>query len=309
MRHVVSLPWAMSRRHLTEMASAPSIGRARGAAQGIDLRRGARLSGGPVVKALPLLACLLLGGPAEAQDRPFVFTVTTGSSGGQRNPTAGPGPRTTTPATASGRPTPIGFEGVEQRFGVQGRLGAGFTLLGHVGLGIGDVDTRSSQQAEVLKDVLGSSSSVRLAVGVGARREWEGTSTALARVCLGWSGRQTVLFGNALIEKPFATGRDPVDLITTLGWLQSVGHGLRLGVEAVGEDLEGFWEVDEAEGGAKLYAGPALHWTAPAGRLWLSASGGPIVYATRSSRSSPAPRPLDATGNGFTMRVSVGYTF
>jgi hypothetical protein len=53
----------------------------------------------------------------------------------------------------------------------------------------------------------------------------------------------------------------------------------------------------------------ALHWTAPAGRLWLSASGGPILCATRSSRSSPAPRPLGATGNGFTMRVSVGYTF
>ena len=118
-----------------------------------------------------------------------------------------------------------------------------------------------------------------------------------------------MLFGNALLEKPFETGRDAVDLITTLGWLQSVGHGFRLGVEAVGEDLEGFWEAEEAEGGAKLYAGPALHWTTPAGRLWVSAGGGPIVYATRSPRSSPAPRPLDATGNGFTMRVSVGCTF
>ena len=128
-------------------------------------------------------------------------------------------------------------------------------------------------------------------------------------MCLGWSGKSTLLFGNALIEKPFATGRDAVDLITTLGWLQGVGHGLRVGVEAVGEDLEGFWEAEEAEGGAKLYAGPTLHWTAPAGRLWLSASGGAIVYATRSPRTSPAPRPLGATGNGFTMRASLGYTF
>ena len=299
----------MSRRHLTETFAAPRIARARGFAQGTELGRAARRSTAPVVGAFPLLACLLLGGSAEAQDRPFVFTVTTGSSSVATEPDgrswtayydAGYGERTA---------TPIASDGVEQRFGVQGRLGAGLTLLGHVGLGFGDVDTRSSQQAEVLKDVLSPGSRVRFAIGVGARREWGGTSTALARVCLGWSSRQTVLFGNALIERPFATGRDPVDLITTLGWLQSVGHGLRLGVEAVGEDLEGFWEVDEAEGGAKLYAGPALHWTAPAGRLWVSAGGGPIVYATRSSRSSPAPRPLDATGNGFTMRVSVGYTF
>jgi hypothetical protein len=261
------------------------------------------------LKTLLCLACLLLAGPAAAQVRPFVFTVTTGPSGSASLPDI----QTWTAYYDSGygqrTGEPFGYDGVEQRFGVQGRLGAGFTLLGHVGLGIGDVATRSSQQAEVLKDLLGSTSTVRFAVGVGGRREWEGTSTALARVCLGWSSRKTVLFGNALIEKPFAAGRDAVDLITTLGWLQNVGHGLRLGVEAVGEDLEGFWEAEEAEGGAKLYAGPALHWTAPAGRLWLSAGGGPIVYATRSSRSSPAPRPLEATGNGFTMRVSVGYTF
>jgi hypothetical protein len=262
-----------------------------------------------LVKTLALWTCLLLAGAAEAQDRPFVFTVTTGTYGSASLPDA----RAWTAYYDSGygerTDGPFGYDGVEQRFGVQGRLGAGLTLLGHVGLGIGDDATRNSQQAEVLKDVLGSTSPVRLAVGVGARREWEGTSTALARVCLGWSSKNTVLFGNALIEKPFAAGRDAVDLITTLGWLQSVGHGLRLGVEAVGEDLEGFWEAEEAEGGAKLYAGPALHWTAPAGRLWVSVGGGPIAYVTRSPRSSPAPRPLSATGKGFTMRVSVGYTF
>jgi hypothetical protein len=256
-----------------------------------------------------LPACLLLAAPAKAQDRPFEFTVTTSALAA----TPSHDDRAWTAYYDSGygeqSGEPFGYDGVEQRLGVQGRLGAGFTLLGHVGLGIGDVATRSTQQAEVLKDVLGATSRVRLAFGVGARREWEGTNAALARVCLGWSSKGTLLFGNALVEKPFAAGRDAVDLITTLGWLQNVGHGLRLGVEAVGEDLEGFWEAEEAEGGAKLYAGPALHWTAPSGRLWLSASGGPIVYATRSSRSSPAPRPLGADGNGFTVRASVGYTF
>jgi hypothetical protein len=261
------------------------------------------------VNASWILAGVLLAGSATAEQRPFVFTVTTNAFGPTSDSEARPWTAYYDSGYGQRTSEPLGFDGVEQRFGVQGRLGAGLTLVGHVGLGIGHEATRSSQQAELLKDVLGSTSTVRLAVGVGARREWEGASTALARVCLGWSGRKALLFGNALIEKPLATDRDAVDLITTLGWLQSVGHGLRLGAEAVGEDLEGLWDAEEAEGGAKLYAGPALHWTAPAGRLWVSAGGGPIVYATRNSRSSPAPRPLDATGNGFTMRVLVGYTF
>jgi hypothetical protein len=261
------------------------------------------------VKTLPFLALLLLAGPAAAQVRPFAFTVTTGSSGS----TSAPDGRSWTAYYDSGYAErsggPFGYDGVEQRFGAQGSLGAGLTLLGQVGLGIGDDATRSSQQVEVLKDVLGSTASMRLAVGGGARRDWDGSSTALARVCLGWSGRRTVIFGNLRIERPLGVGRDAADLITTFGWLHSVRHGLRLGIEAVGEDLEGLWEAEEAEGGAKLYAGPALHWTSRAGRLWVSAGGGPIVYATRSPRSSPAQRPLDATGNGFTLRVSVGYMF
>jgi hypothetical protein len=260
-----------------------------------------------VAPALLLLVGLLSAGPARAQERPFVFTVTTSAASSEPGSRAwaayydaGYGERTS---------EPFGYDGLEQRVGIQGRLGRGFTLLGHAAFGVGEQATRASQEAELLKDVLGPASGLRLAVGLGARREWEGTTAALARVCVGWRGRRTLLFGNLRLEKPFARGRDAADLITTLGWLQEVRRGLRVGLEAVGEDLEGFWEAEEAEGGAKLYAGPALHWSSPSGRLWLSASGGPIAYATRSDRRSPAPRPLQASGNGFTLRASVGYTF
>ena len=194
------------------------------------------------MKSISFLACLLLAGSAKAQERPFVFTSSTSPLGSASSPDSRSWTAYYDSGYAEQAGEPFGYEGVEQRFGVQGRLAAGFTLLGHFSLGIGDVATRSSQQAEVLKDVLGSTSRVRLAIGVGARREWEGTNAALARVCLGWSSKNTALFGNALVEKPLAAGRDAVDLITTLGWLQSVGHGLRLGVEVVGEDLEGFWK-------------------------------------------------------------------
>jgi len=256
---------------------------------------------------LSLLVGLLLAATAQAQERPFVYTVaTTGNA---------PGPDTRSWAvyydTGYGeRPAdPIGYDGAEQRLGFQGRPWRGLTLIGDVAVGTGGDTVRSSQQAELLTDLVGSRSKLRLAVGIGARREWEGTSTALARVSLGWSGDRALVFGNLRLEKPFERGRDPVDVITTLGWSQRLGHGLRVGVEGVGEDLEGFWEAEEAEGGARLYVGPALHWSSPAGRLWLSASGGPIVYATHSGRTSLAPRPLDASTNGFTMRLSIGYTF
>ena len=102
-----------------------------------------------LVKTLPFLTCLLLAGAAEAQVRPLVFTVTTGPSSSA--PGSDTRPWTAYSDSGYGQRTrePLGYGGVEQCFGVQERLGAGFTLLGHVGLEIGDVDTRSSQQAEV----------------------------------------------------------------------------------------------------------------------------------------------------------------
>ncbi len=258
--------------------------------------------------ALALAGLLVVAATASAQTRPFVFSVVTSPaedrSGAGRAWTAFYGA-----GYAERTAEPFGYDGVEQRVGVQGRLGRRLTLVGAVGLGASGEATRSSQEAEMLVDVLGPASRLRVAVGAGGRREWTGTSVALGRACVSWSAGGTLVSTNVRLEKPLAADRDAIDVITTAGWLQSVGRGLRVGVEAVGEDLEGFWEAEEAEGGAKLYAGPAVHWAAADGRVWASASGGPIVYATRSDRTSTAPRPLEAAGNGFTVRASVGFSF
>jgi hypothetical protein len=242
---------------------------------------------------------------AEAQIRPFAFTVTTMGAADGEDWTAfydaGYAERTS---------DPFGFGGLEQRLGIQGRLGAGFTVVGRVGFGVDPGnDGRNTEEAEVLKDVLAPASGLRLAVGVGARREWQGGTVALARVSLGRASPGSLLFGNLRLERPLVEGRDTLDVITTFGWMLRAGQALRLGVEAVGEDLEGLWEKEEAEGGAKLYLGPALHWARPGERLWASLGGGPILYAKRNERSSLAPRPLGADGNGFTVRFSVGYVF
>jgi len=261
---------------------------------------------GAIVGAV-LGACALTVA-SEAADRfeparPFLFTITT----------AHPPDRQWTahydPGYAERTDVPFGYDGFEQRFGAQGSLGRGFTLLGQVGLGVaGDAGTQSTQEAELLKDVLGEARGLRLAVGLGVRREWEGTKALLGRISLGRPFGRSALHGNVRVERPFAEGRDGVDVITSLGWLRRVSPAVALGVEAMGEDLEGFWDAEEAEGGARLFVGPSLHLAPPGRRFHLTLGGGPIVRASRSGRTSPAPRALGGK-NGYTVRVSAGYSF
>jgi hypothetical protein len=100
------------------------------------------------------------------------------------------------------------------------------------------------------------------------------------------------LQGNLLFQKPFSSERDSVDLITSAGWARKLAHGVSLGVEVIGEDLEGFWDSEEAEGGARLLVGPSLH-ISPAGRRWqLTATGGPMFHPSDTHRSSGAFRDL-----------------
>jgi hypothetical protein len=248
--------------------------------------------------------------PLAAQEnpfaRPFVFTVTPSLETARQKWTvhydAGYGDRTT---------QPFGFDGMEQHLGVQGALGQGFTLLGQAGLGLGEgSQTRTTADLELLKDVLGAGHGLRLAVGLGLRREWEGTNVALGRVSLGHTFSASSLFSNLRFERAFETGRDGIDLILTAGWLHRLGSAVHLGVEAVGEDLEGLWEAEEAEGGAKVFFGPSIHLAPPAKPWSASLCGGPVIYATQSSRFSAAPRPLQASPeNGYTVRLSLGYAF
>jgi hypothetical protein len=262
--------------------------------------------------AAALLALPLVLGPAApagaAETAPFLFTVTTlhAPQADERwivRYEAGYGGRTA---------EPFGFDGMLQRLAVQGSLPKGFTVVGQVDLGLRDAagtTASSSQELEVLKDVRGGRRGFALAVGMGMRHEWQGTSVILGRISAGHRFADSSLFGNVRFERPLQQGRDAVDLITTLGWTHRIGSAVHAGVEAVGEDLEGFWEPEEAEGGAKLFVGPSLR-VSPSQAAWsVSMAGGPVVYATRSGRTSPAARPLEARDNAYTLRVSFGYSF
>jgi hypothetical protein len=245
--------------------------------------------------------------PAEPiQDRQFLFSVSTPPAE-TRHATvhldSGVGERAFD-LTDSDRP--------EQRFGIQAAIGNRLTFLGRIGLSSDERDLRSSQQGELLYNLVQSPRSHgSLAVGFGMRHESAGTNVLLGRVAAGRSFSAWRVDGNALFEKPYSIGRDAVDLITTFGVSRRLFRAFHAGVELIGEDLEGFWEEEEAEGGARVLVGPSLRVAPRGGRWQVSVAGGPVIHATRSGRSSEAARGLpSSSGNsGYAVRAALGYGF
>jgi hypothetical protein len=263
------------------------------------------------VLGIPILI-VLSAGSAFAQteqrlpDRQFLFSVSTVPTEVRHatvNVDSGFGARAFD-VTDSDRP--------EHRVGVQVALGHRLTFLGRVGLSNDDRDVRSSQQGELMFGVLESPRQQgSVALGLGMRHESGGTNVLLGRLAAGRSLSNWRVDGNALFEKPFSTERDAVDLITSFGVSRHVLPFLRAGVELIGEDLEGFWEEDEAEGGARILIGPSIHIAPPNQRWQVGVAGGPMLHATRSSRSSGADRglPASTTDRSYAVRISMSYGF
>ncbi len=146
-------------------------------------------------------------------------------------------------------------------------------------------------QVEVLRTLVHRADR-ELAVGGGVRQEWGGTRSLIGRVVAGVGVAGGRLEGNAVFEKAMAAGRDQLDLITTLGWSHAVSSAVGVGVEGIGQDLEGFWEPEEAEGGARLLVGPSVH-IAPGHGSWsLTVAGGPLLRSASSIAPSDAPREI-----------------
>lgn len=249
-------------------------------------------------------AASLMCSPAAAQDRPFLFSISTPPSDEQHvtvHVDAGFGER---PFDLVGGDRP------EQRFGVQASLGNGLTVLGRVGISMDQGDTRTSQQGELLYNVARSPAHQgSVAIGLGMRHEVGGVNVLLGRVIAGRHFDAWRLDGNVVFEKPFSTNRDSVDVVTTFGVARRLTSAMHVGIEVIGEDLEGFWEADEAEGGARLLAGPSIRIAPRSARWQVSAAGGPVVHATRSPVISDATRSLPLTNrDGYAIRASLTYS-
>lgn len=208
----------------------------------------------------------------------------------------------------------VGNDGLGQQLGVKGYLGSRFTLYASAAVGFANGGGISSyEQAEVLRDVIGGKSNLgfRLGAGLGLCRDWSSVASAISRITASFDQANWRLAGNLRFEKAFNKSRDNLDLISSLGYQHRVGSRLYVGFEAVGQDLEGFWETEEAEGGAKLMIGPSINLMPYNSKLSFTLAGGPVFYATRSSvLPSEAVREIGnlATTNGYTLRALINFS-
>ena len=247
------------------------------------------------------LVLLLVPSAALAQDRPFLFSfASSGWSGGGALVYYEPG-------YAERSLDSVSRDGFENRLGLEARFARRLSVLSALSLaGEGD-GSLAAFRVEGLYDMLGSQSRrFRLSGGVGYLRESEGISVALGRLVAEGGNENWRASGNLRFEKPFVEGRDAVDLITSMGLSRRVAPSWGVGFELVGEDLEGLWDTEEAEGGARLLVGPSLRFGAPGRSMSASLCGGPVFTIHGNDRASGAVRSL---GTGYAVRVSFAYVF
>lgn len=202
----------------------------------------------------------------------------------------------------------FGYNGLEQKISVKGYLGKRFTCIAFAGLGFpkGNI-VNSAEQVEVIRNFIGGKKTggFNLGIGLGAARDYANVGSLLSRIVIGYSHQRWDFVGNALLQHAFASDRDPLDVITSIGFHYRLTPSLYCGVESVGEDLEGLWEADEAEGGAKVMAGPSISWVPDNSRFSFALSGGPVMYVTHSKLIDPdALRELPFQ-NGLTLRAHI----
>jgi hypothetical protein len=127
-----------------------------------------------------------------------------------------------------------------------------------------------------------------VAGGGGIRQEWDGTRVLIGRVLAGADVGRGRLQGSLVVERAVASPlrHDAADVVTSLGWSRRIGDRLSVGVEGIGQDLEGLWKPAEVDGGAKLLVGPSLHAQSRSGDWAASLTAGPVVH-TPSVASRP----------------------
>ena len=268
-------------------------------------------------KIFVLLITMIMGATAMAQlpeenDRytakrtpePFLFSVTT--------LTPKDLPWSLNYSTSYGERVsgPFGYNGIGQQFAIKGYLGSRFTLYANAAFGFPhEGDISSAQQAEIMRDFIGGKKplGLRMGLGLGVNRDYNNVKSILSRVTVSFDAPRWKAGGNLLLEKAVASNRDNIDVITSIGFHYRFFGNLYGGFESIGEDLEGFWDEEEAEGGAKLLVGPSLNMTTNNSRLSFSVSGGPVFYATHSVVTNPEALRELPSQPGLTLRARVTF--
>jgi hypothetical protein len=258
-----------------------------------------------VTRSLVLAAAIFVAVPAAAQDRPFLFSVATPTdtsrSSFRLEYDVGAGEQMFQSSPANQPEQRVAAQASWRRITVIGRFGL---------VAVPDAPSRSMQSGEMLVSLVDQRQArVSMAAGGGVLREPDGVTVLLARVIAAHDAPTWRLHGNVVFQKPLDPTRDALDVAFTSGWCHTVGNGVALGIEEVAEDLEGFWDPREAEGGARILIGPSFH-LAPHGRAWqFTATGGPSFHPVTTTRISEALRDLPPVSGrvGFAVRAGLTY--
>jgi hypothetical protein len=204
--------------------------------------------------AFTLCACAIVN--AFAQAPPLVFTVAV--------------PERTASETMLQASAVVGERALALWGGAVSDFGVGVTLssprweirsiTSMTTLPVGSHDRPVFQQVEIVRPVL-STRSMSVAGGGGIRQEWDGTRVLIGRVLVGADVGRGRLQGSLVMGRAGSSPlrRDAADVVTSLGWSRRIGDRISVGVEGIGQDLEGFWNPAEVDGGAKLLVGPSVH--------------------------------------------------
>src|SRR5262249_46316027 len=132
---------------------------------------------------------------------------------------------------------------------------------------------------------LWSRGSTMVAAGGGVRQQWDGTPVLLGRIVAGSDVGGGRVQGSLVLARAGASPlvHDAADLFTSVGWTRRAGGPIRVGVEAIGQDLEGLWNPAEAEGGATLLVGPSLQARSASGTWAASVTAGPVVRSASTA--------------------------
>ncbi len=147
---------------------------------------------------------------------------------------------------------------------------------------------------------------VDLHLGAGYIYDYRGDHVPRLRAAVGRNFGDLDLMLGTLLELPAGSGRDEADIMLGLAGSYRVAGWHRLGLEACAEDIEGLWEPEEAEGGAKFLVGPTA-WFQIADRLELKVNASLVLAYLGNQRPSPGVELGDEVG--FMGRVVLGCSF
>ena len=144
---------------------------------------------------------------------------------------------------------------------------------------------------------------INMDIGAGYIYDYRDNHIPRVRLTLGRSFGKFDMSLSGLLEIPVGdAGRDEADIMVSLAGSYGISRWYRQGFEIGAEDLEGLFEPEEAEGGAKFLFGPTASFLLPLDmQIKLNASA---VYAYQENQTVK-------TGDewGFMGRLILGWSF